>query len=129
VTRDNKGEVETVRYDAVNAMLLNEFIKEHLKVKEQGAIIALTAGLRKGAPSLKRANVRRKWSTTISKAAGQLGGLLMKIDIDAQRQARACNLSSPAHPTPKSAGVDAPKRAPVSGAYREERQLCPSAIR
>jgi hypothetical protein len=30
----------TVRYDAVNAMLLNEFLKEHQKVEEQGATIA-----------------------------------------------------------------------------------------
>jgi len=29
VARDAKGEVYTVRYDAVNAMLLNEFLKEH----------------------------------------------------------------------------------------------------
>ena len=36
VTRNDKGEVETVRYDAVNAMLLNEFLKEHRKVEEQG---------------------------------------------------------------------------------------------
>jgi len=30
----------TVRYEAVNAMLLNEFLKEHRKVEEQGAMIA-----------------------------------------------------------------------------------------
>src|SRR6266700_2798838 len=35
VARDAKGEVHTVRYDAVNAMLLSEFIKEHRKVQEQ----------------------------------------------------------------------------------------------
>jgi len=35
VVRDDKGEVYTVRYEAVNAMLLNEFLKEHLKVEEQ----------------------------------------------------------------------------------------------
>jgi hypothetical protein len=35
VTRNAKGEVETVRYEAVNAMLLNEFLKEHRKVEEQ----------------------------------------------------------------------------------------------
>ena len=35
VTRNDKGEVETVRYDAVNAMLLNEFLKEHRKVEDQ----------------------------------------------------------------------------------------------
>lgn len=29
VVRDHKGEIYTVRYDAVNAMLLNEFLKEH----------------------------------------------------------------------------------------------------
>jgi len=29
-----------VRYEAVNAMLLNEFLKEHQKVEEQGAAIA-----------------------------------------------------------------------------------------
>ena len=34
VTRDAKGEVYTVRYEAVNAMLLNEFLKEHRKVQE-----------------------------------------------------------------------------------------------
>ena len=39
VTRDAKGEVETVRYEAVNAMLLNEFLKEHKTVQEQGATI------------------------------------------------------------------------------------------
>jgi polyhydroxyalkanoate synthesis regulator phasin len=39
VTRNEKGEVETVRYDAVNAMLLNEFLKEHKKVEQQQATI------------------------------------------------------------------------------------------
>jgi Chaperone of endosialidase len=36
VTRDADGKVYTVRYEAVNAMLLNEFLKEHRKVEEQG---------------------------------------------------------------------------------------------
>jgi len=35
VTHDAKGELSTVRYEAVNAMLLNEFLKEHRKVEEQ----------------------------------------------------------------------------------------------
>src|SRR5262245_48363644 len=35
VTRDDKGQAETVRYEAVNAMLLNEFLKQHRKVEEQ----------------------------------------------------------------------------------------------
>jgi hypothetical protein len=62
IVRDKEGKPYTVRYDAVNAMLLNEFLKEHRKNEEQGrdiqeqkAIIALqqkqidalTAGLQK----------------------------------------------------------------------------------
>src|SRR5438552_5164601 len=40
VVRDEKGDIYTVRYDAVNAMLLNEFLKEHRKNEEQEATIA-----------------------------------------------------------------------------------------
>jgi hypothetical protein len=35
VTHDAKGDISTVRYEAVNVMLLNEFLKEHRKVEEQ----------------------------------------------------------------------------------------------
>src|SRR5439155_12597256 len=34
IGRDAEGKVYTVRYEAVNAMLLNEFLKEHRKVEE-----------------------------------------------------------------------------------------------
>ena len=40
VSRNEKGEVETVRYDAVNAMLLNEFLKEHKRVEELNCRLA-----------------------------------------------------------------------------------------
>jgi hypothetical protein len=40
VVRDENGEIYTVRYDAVNAMLLNEFLKEHGKVAKLEAIVA-----------------------------------------------------------------------------------------
>jgi len=40
VVRDAKGKPYTVRYEAVNAMLLNEFLKEHRKVGAQEATIA-----------------------------------------------------------------------------------------
>jgi len=39
VVYDKDGKIYTVRYDAVNAMLLNEFLKEHKKVEEQQAAI------------------------------------------------------------------------------------------
>jgi septal ring factor EnvC (AmiA/AmiB activator) len=35
VSRDAQGKVYTVRYEAVNAMLLNEFLKEHRKMQQQ----------------------------------------------------------------------------------------------
>jgi hypothetical protein len=55
VVRDKKGEICTVRYDAVNAMLLNEFLKEHRKVEklesklaeQEKKIEALTSGLQR----------------------------------------------------------------------------------
>jgi len=55
VARDGEAKVYTVRYEAVNAMLLNEFLKEHQTVQQQGATIsrlekqieALAAGLQK----------------------------------------------------------------------------------
>jgi Chaperone of endosialidase len=40
VARDDQGKPYSVRYEAVNAMLLNEFLKEHRKVEEQQATIA-----------------------------------------------------------------------------------------
>jgi hypothetical protein len=40
VVRDKEGKPYTVRYDAVNTMLLNEFIKEHKKVEQQQAVIS-----------------------------------------------------------------------------------------
>ena len=48
VVRDDNGEIYTVRYDAVNAMLLNEFLKEHREVQElKKQVAALSAGLQK----------------------------------------------------------------------------------
>jgi Chaperone of endosialidase len=40
VARDGNGKVYTVRYEAVNAMLLNEFLKEHQKVEQQQQTIS-----------------------------------------------------------------------------------------
>jgi uncharacterized coiled-coil protein SlyX len=40
VVRDEHGEIYTVRYEAVNAMLLNEFLKEHRRVTEQQTKLA-----------------------------------------------------------------------------------------
>ena len=48
VVRDADGKIYSVRYEAVNAMLLNEFLKEHREVQElKKQIAALNAGLQK----------------------------------------------------------------------------------
>jgi Chaperone of endosialidase len=55
VVREKNGEIYTVRYDAVNTMLLNEFLKAYRKIEDQEATIArqqkqidaLVAGLQK----------------------------------------------------------------------------------
>ena len=53
VARDEQGKPYTVRYDAVNAMLLNEFLKEHEKVQDlEKQVEKLTAGLQKVAAQL-----------------------------------------------------------------------------
>jgi uncharacterized coiled-coil protein SlyX len=44
--RDRNGQIESVRYSAINAMLLNEFLKEHRKNEEQEKTIAeLNSGM------------------------------------------------------------------------------------
>jgi len=40
VVRDDEDKAYSVRYDAVNAMLLNEFLKAHRTLEEQGKTIA-----------------------------------------------------------------------------------------
>ena len=57
VLPDKEGKPYTVRYDAVNAMLLNEFLKEHRKVEQlEKQIEALTAGLQKVSAQLAAAS-------------------------------------------------------------------------
>jgi trimeric autotransporter adhesin len=63
VVRDKNGEIYTVRYEAVNAMLLNEFLKEHRKVealkKDFGATIAqLTARLDEQASQIQKVSAQ-----------------------------------------------------------------------
>jgi hypothetical protein len=81
VVRDADGKINTVRYEAVNAMLLNEFLKEHRKVEEQKATIAqlrqdlqvrlaeqqkqieaLTAGLKEQAAQIEKVSAKLELS-------------------------------------------------------------------
>jgi hypothetical protein len=57
--RDEDGEIHTVRYAAVNAMLLNEFLKAHRKAQQQDATIT---ELKRGIVSLRNSKSRRRKS-------------------------------------------------------------------
>ena len=55
VARDEQGKPYTVRYEAVNAMLLNEFLKEHRKAEAQEKKIGeLEAALKEQAAQIQR---------------------------------------------------------------------------
>jgi hypothetical protein len=80
VLSDNEGKPYTVRYDVVNAMLLNEFLKEHRKNEEQEATIArqqeqieaLAAGLQKVSAQLAAASPSRGGVEVSKFAAGRI---------------------------------------------------------
>ena len=74
VVRDKNGEILTVRYEQINAMLLNEFLKEHRNVEElkkdfqttvaqqQKEIEALTARLNEQAAQIQKVSARIEMS-------------------------------------------------------------------
>jgi Chaperone of endosialidase len=77
VARDAEGKVYTVRYEAVNAMLLNEFLKEHRTVQEQKATIselkngiaALAAQLKEQAAQIQKVSAQVQVTRPVSKMA------------------------------------------------------------
>jgi cell division protein FtsB len=70
--RDKEGKPYSVRYDQVNAMLLNEFLKEHRQVQEQQKQIEkLTARLNEQAEQIRKVNEkvdmnRPAWQTALN---------------------------------------------------------------
>ena len=67
VARDEQGKILTVRYQAVDTMLLNEFLKEHKKVEEQEkTIVELKSGMTALAATVKEQAVQ------IQKVSAQL---------------------------------------------------------
>jgi len=74
VVRDENGEIYTVRYEAVNAMLLNEFLKGHKTVQEQGATIAelkkeiaaLTSTVKEQAAQIQKVSAQLEVNKTVS---------------------------------------------------------------
>jgi hypothetical protein len=59
VVRDAEGKVNTVRYEAVNAMLLNEFLKEHKKVEDlEGIVTSLAATVKEQAAQIQKVSAQ-----------------------------------------------------------------------
>ena len=59
VARDKEGKPYSVRYNQVNAMLLNEFLQEHRRVEEQQKQIdALTAQLKEQAAQIEKVSAQ-----------------------------------------------------------------------
>ena len=72
VARDEQGKPYTVHYEAVNAMLLNEFLKEHRKVEElEKQVAKLTAGLQEVSARLATGRARAVAGLELSKSAPQ----------------------------------------------------------
>jgi len=87
VVRDKDGKVNTVRYEQINAMLLNEFLKEHKKVEAQQATIR----------KLKSDGSRQE--ATISELKKEMGTLSVQFKEQAaqiQKVSAQINISRPA---------------------------------
>lgn len=84
IVRDNKGDIYTVRYDAVNAMLLNEFLKEHTKVEELQATIA----------DLKsRVAQQEKGMETLAAQLNQQATLIQKVNVKLEARTAGIELA------------------------------------
>jgi len=68
--RNGKGQIESVRYTAINAMLLNEFLKEHRKVQElEKSMTALNARLKEQAAQVQKVSAQIHMNKQSTKVA------------------------------------------------------------
>jgi hypothetical protein len=83
VARDEKGQVYTVRYDAVNAMLLNEFLKEHRNVQEQEATIAQlkSAALKQEAVNAEHRKEMDALTASLKEQASQIQKVSVQLEL------------------------------------------------
>ena len=82
VVRDKNGELYSVRYDQVNAMLLNEFLKEHTKVEKLEATVAKQHEDFEAALADLKGQIH-KVSAQLATANGAAG---MRSDVDGSRR-------------------------------------------
>jgi uncharacterized coiled-coil protein SlyX len=85
ITRDEEGKPATVRYDAVNAMLLNEFLKEHRKVESLEAAV----GHQQKEFQAAIAGQRKEFEATISQQQRQIEALTTSLQgVSSQLEVR-----------------------------------------
>jgi Chaperone of endosialidase len=76
VARDEDGKVNTVRYEAVNAMLLNEFLKDHRMVQELKSIVA-----KQEATAVQQQTEIKALAASVKKQAAQLQKVSAQIEV------------------------------------------------
>jgi uncharacterized coiled-coil protein SlyX len=82
VTRDVQGKVFTVRYEAVNAMLLNEFLKAHQRIEKQEATIAQleSAAAKQEAINTQQQKVMEALTARLEEQASQIQKVSAQIE-------------------------------------------------
>jgi septal ring factor EnvC (AmiA/AmiB activator) len=82
VVHDKEGKPYTVRNDAVNAMLLNEFLKEHRKVEQQAATIVQlkSAVTKQEATAAEQQNEIAALTTSLKEQAAQIHKVSAQIE-------------------------------------------------
>jgi septal ring factor EnvC (AmiA/AmiB activator) len=89
VARNPDGKIYGIRYDAVNAMLLNEFLKEHKQVEEQGQTEAalvkqVAAQDRTNAGLAKKVASQEDEIATLTASLKEQAALLQKVSAQLQ---------------------------------------------
>jgi len=80
VARDGQGKAYTVRYEAVNAMLLNEFLKEHRKVAElEGTVTQQQKDFR--ATAAQQQNEIKALAATVKEQAAQIQKVSAQVEL------------------------------------------------
>jgi len=101
VVRDKEGKTYSVRYDQVNAMLLNEFLKEHRKVEQHNRKMqeqeATIAGLRSAI-----AQQRKDFETAMAQQQKQLQALTASLKEQAAQIQKVSAQIEVSTPTPQA---------------------------
>jgi septal ring factor EnvC (AmiA/AmiB activator) len=109
VLRDGKGEIYSVRYEVVNAMLLNEFLKEHRKVEQQGATTTqLKSTVAKQAATIARQ--QKDFQSAIAQQQKETNALVARLDEQASQIRKVSDQLATA--SPSDGGLQVSRSAP-----------------